>query len=178
MSENRYLESYTEIIKSAKNLTKEEEQKLFANVHSSNPFVAKKARDSIVNNSLKLIIPLAQKYKTEKINVEELFSVGLKGLIKSVNSFEPTKGFRFSTYAVPNILQAITIYINQYNRFVRLPVNILADLRIITREKNKLLYRSGKEPSNHELAEEFKKLKINIDEEKLNYYDSMIKNVY
>jgi RNA polymerase sigma factor (sigma-70 family) len=179
MSENSYLESYNSIIKKSKNLSAAEEKELFEKIKSSDPFISKRAREKIINNSLKLIIPLAQKFKTEKIDVGELFSIGLKGLIKSVGSFDPSKGFRFSTYATPNILQAITVYINQYNRFIRLPVNILADLRVINRVKNKLLYRFGSEPSNHDIFEELKNEGVkNITEEKINQYDSMVKNVY
>jgi RNA polymerase primary sigma factor len=114
---------------------------------------ARRATDELVAANLRLVISLARRYRGRGLDLPDLIQEGNLGLLKAVERFDPSRGFRFSTYAAWWIRQAITRGLADRGRPVRLPVNAhetLAKLRFVEVE---LWQRLGREPSEQELAD-------------------------
>jgi RNA polymerase sigma factor (sigma-70 family) len=112
-----------------------------------------RAADLLVRGNLRLVISLARRFRGRGLDLPDLIQEGNLGLLKAAERFEPSRGFRFSTYAAWWIRQAITRGLADRGRPVRLPVNAhetLAKLRWIELE---LWQQLGRDPSEAELAE-------------------------
>jgi RNA polymerase sigma factor (sigma-70 family) len=114
---------------------------------------AHRAADLLVRANLRLVIALARRFKGRGLELPDLIQEGNLGLLKAVERFDPSRGFRFSTYAAWWIRQAITRGLADRGRPVRLPVHAhetLAKLRWVELE---LWQTLGRDPSEDELAE-------------------------
>jgi RNA polymerase primary sigma factor len=114
---------------------------------------AKRAADLLIRGNLRLVIAMAGRFRGRGLDLPDLIQEGNLGLLKAVERFEPSRGFRFSTYAAWWIRQAITRGLAERGRPVRLPVNAhetLARLRWVELE---LWQEFGRDPTEDELAE-------------------------
>jgi RNA polymerase primary sigma factor len=114
---------------------------------------ARRAADLLVRGNLRLVISLARRFRGRGLELPDLVQEGNLGLLKAVERFDPSRGFRFSTYAAWWIRQAITRGLADRGRAVRLPVNAHETLSRLRWVELELWQRLGREPTETELAE-------------------------
>ena len=131
-------------------LTYEEELKLAQKVLDGDEEAKKKLSES----NLRLVVSIAKKYVGRGMLFLDLIQEGNMGLIKAVEKFDYTKGYKFSTYATWWIRQAITRAIADQARTIRIPVHMVETINKLIRTSRLLLQRLGREPSPEEIAEE------------------------
>lgn len=128
-------------------------------------YQAKKAKDELINRNLRLVINIAKKYKTRGLPFADLISEGNNGLIKAVNKYEYTRGFKVSTYATWWIRQSITRAIADQARTIRIPVHMVETINKLSKVNRELIQEYGRQPTDKELAvamgEGFTEKKIN-----------------
>ena len=134
-------------------LTSEEEIQLAEKMSSGNEKDAKKARKRLAEANLRLVVSIAKKYVGRGMSFLDLIQEGNMGLIKAVEKFDYTKGFKFSTYATWWIRQAITRAIADQARTIRIPVHMVETINKLVRVQRQLLQELGREPSPEEIAE-------------------------
>lgn len=110
-------------------------------------------RDALISRNVRLAVKVARKYTTSGMAFGDLVQEGVFGLAKAADRFDPDRGFRFSTYAVWWIRQAISHAVNQQERTIRLPTHVLDALRRYDREKEALSASQGRDPTRAELSE-------------------------
>ena len=110
------------------------------------------ARNDIMIHNLKLVISIAKKY-SKGDNFKDLIQEGNFGLVKAIEKFDDSKGYRFSTYATWWIRQSVTRSIDDNSRLIRLPVHICEDIRKMNRFIAQYYQSHYEEPSNEVLAE-------------------------
>lgn len=111
------------------------------------------AKQRLVESNLKLVIAVAKRYLKSGLPFSDIIQEGNLGLIKAVETFDYTLGYRFSTYAVAWIRQAITRAIERQGRTIRLPSYILHELRKIHRASSNFASQHGREPTVQDLVE-------------------------
>lgn len=150
MKEKSSFETYLSEIANCNPLSTEKEYSLFNAMKSGDA----SARQTLIEANLKLVVYIAKHYKGCGLPFEDIVQDGNLGLIKAVESFDPEKGFKFSTYAVWWIKQYISRSITNNSRLVRIPSNINDEITKVKDAEKKLINTLQRDPTNEELAEE------------------------
>jgi RNA polymerase primary sigma factor len=131
-------------------LTSEEEVELATRMSSGDPAAQKRLAEA----NLRLVVSIAKRYVGRGMQFLDLIQEGNLGLIKAVEKFDHTKGFKFSTYATWWIRQAITRAIADQARTIRIPVHMVETINKVKKVSSQLLHKNGHEPTAEEIAEE------------------------
>jgi len=148
MSLNDPVRMYLKEIGKIPLLTLEEEHKLAVRMAEGDEEAQKKMTEA----NLRLVVSIAKRYVGRGLPFLDLIQEGNLGLIKAVEKFDYTKGFKFSTYATWWIRQAITRAIADQARTIRIPVHMVETINRMRQATNQLVYQNGHEPTPEELA--------------------------
>lgn len=137
-------------------LTKEQEKSLALRIRNGD----EKAKELFIERNLRLVIKVARKYTGHGISFLDLIQEGNLGLIKAVDKFDVTKGYKFSTYATCWIRQSIQRSLGNKSRNIRLPVHLYEKVKKYELLKKELSLKFNREPTFEELS---KKMRVSID---------------
>ena len=132
-------------------LSPEEETELALKIQAGGPD-GEKAKQRLSEANLRLVVSIAKRYVGRGMQFLDLIQEGNLGLIKAVDKFDYTKGFKFSTYATWWIRPAITRAIADQARTIRIPVHMVETINRMRQATNQLVYQNGHEPTPEELA--------------------------
>ena len=142
-------ELYWREIKDTEPLSREREVELFTRLRRGD----ESARQRIIEANLRFVVSVARDYKDYGLSLVELISEGNVGLLEAVKRFDETRGFKFITYAVWWIRQAILKALALQGRIARPPMSQINDLQKIEREAGRLAQSLGRAPTGAEIAE-------------------------
>ena len=143
------LQVYMNSIRNVSLLTKEEERDLAIKFAAGD----KKAKEKLVNANLRLVVMAAKQYNLHTaLSFEDLIQEGNMGLMRAVDTYDVSKGFRFSTYAMYWIKQSISRAMLNQGRAIRVPVNVLEFKSKYNKAVKALYEQLGRDPSTEEVA--------------------------
>lgn len=138
-------------------LKNEEKKELFEKILQGD----KQAKEEYIYGNLRLVLSVIKRFNNRGENIDDIFQVGVIGLIKAINNFDITQGVKFSTYAVPMIIGEVRRYLRDYN-----PIRVSRSLRDTAYKalqvKERLTNQNSKEPTIEEIAKELKLPKEDI----------------
>ena len=174
---NNSVTSYLKEIGRTPLLKSEEEVKLANQIQAMLPLLEKEdltleeerivrqgqmAKRKMTQANLRLVVSIAKKYQNRGLSLLDLIQEGSIGLMRAAEKFDPSKGYKFSTYSYWWIRQAMTRAIANYARTIRLPIHITQDLNKIKKVNRQLSQKLGRKPTDSEVAQE-----LDIDIKKL-----------
>ncbi|MBP2681198.1 MAG: polymerase sigma factor, sigma-70 family [Candidatus Krumholzibacteriota bacterium] len=154
---NRSLDVYLHEINKTPLLTREQEQALARRIRKGD----KEALDRLVKANLRFVVSIAKQYSNQGLPLEDLINDGNLGLIKAAHRFDEKRGYKFISYAVWWIRQAMLQSLAEHSRIVRLPLNRAGTLYRIGKASRQLDQELGRAPNAREIA---KKLKLSEEE--------------
>src|SRR5512139_1529016 len=146
--ESQSLEKYLQEIGKVVLISPEEEVKLARQIKQGD----QAALDKLTKANLRFVVSVAKQYQNQGLSLPDLINEGNLGLIKAAQRFDETRGFKFISYAVWWIRQAILQSLAEQARIVRLPVNKIGSINRINRAYSKLEQEYEREPSAQEIA--------------------------
>jgi len=144
----RSLDLYLHEINRTPLLTREQERDLAKRIHAGD----KAALDQLVQANLRFVVSIAKQYANQGLSLEDLINEGNLGLIKAAHRFDEERGFKFISYAVWWIRQAMLQSLAEHSRIVRLPLNRAGTLYRIGKVSRQLDQELGRAPSPDEIA--------------------------
>lgn len=175
---NNSLTTYLKEIGRTPLLSAEEEVKLATKIQAMLPLLDKKeltpeekkvvyqgqiARKKMAQANLRLVVSIAKKYQNRGLSFLDLIQEGSLGLMRAAEKFDPTKGYKFSTYSYWWIRQAMTRAIANHARTIRLPIHVTQDLNKVKKTTRQLSQKLGRRPTDCEIADA-----LDISVQKLN----------
>ena len=143
------VESYLRDISSKPMVSPEEETELAVRIQNGD----EEAYRKLVEANLRFVVSVAKQYQNSGLDLCDLINEGNLGLMKAARRFDPTRGFKFISFAVWWIRQSILQAISDQGRMVRLPLNQVGIINRINRKRASFLQENEREPSDAELAE-------------------------
>lgn len=150
------IKAYLKDVRPIPLLTPNEEVELARRVQKGD----KEAREKMIRSNLRLVISVAKRYTNLGVPLSDLIEEGNIGLMKSVEKFDPERGFRFSTYAAWWIKQGISRAIIDQGKMIRVPVYMNEEIMKYKKAIEKLTHKLNRKPTFGEIA---KKMKIPVD---------------
>ncbi|MEI6437564.1 MAG: sigma-70 family RNA polymerase sigma factor [Candidatus Omnitrophota bacterium] len=150
------IKAYLKDVRPIPLLTPEEEVELARKVVKGDP----EARDKMIRSNLRLVISIAKRYVNLGIPLSDLIEEGNIGLMRSVDKFDPEKGYRFSTYAAWWIKQGVSRSIIDQGKMIRVPVYMNEEIVRYKKALEALTHKLGRKPQYGEVA---KKMQITVD---------------
>lgn len=140
---------YLKEIGSVDLLTSDEELELAKRMAAGD----ERAKEKLVEANLRLVVSIAKKYKGRGMSFLDLIQEGNLGLIKGVEKFDYTKGYKLSTYSTWWIRQSITRALSDFGKTIRIPVHMVETINKVAKVQRQLTIKLGRDPKPHELAE-------------------------
>lgn len=145
------LQDYLKDVGKIKLLKREDELKLGKIISTGSEKEAKIAKKKLIQSNLRLVVSIAKKYTGQGVLFMDLVQEGSLGLIRAVEKFDYTKGFKFSTYATWWIKQAISRTISNTSRIIRLPIHMEEKIKHYKKLYTEITNKLGREPEEEEL---------------------------